>query len=139
MAVLVGLAAQRMRLPLTVVLAVSGIIATQLGLDLALVEVLSGEGFKELLVNLFLPILVFEAALGLSTREFMRNLVAITALATVALLISTAFVGFSLVWALAIPLAGLIGTDPVELVILVAIVSSIGVPRKMMCSLRSRE
>ena len=36
MAVLVGLAAQRMRLPLTVVLAVSGIIATQLGLIILL-------------------------------------------------------------------------------------------------------
>ncbi len=136
MAVLVGLAAQRMRLPLTVVLAVSGIIATQLGLDLALVEVLSGEGFKELLVNLFLPILVFEAALGLSTREFMRNLVAITALATVALLISTAFVGASLVWALTIPLAAALlfgalisATDPVAVI---AVFREVGVSRRLL-------
>ena len=135
-AVLVGLLAQRMRLPLTVVLAVAGIIATQLGLDLALVEVLSGEGFQELLVNLFLPILVFEAALGLSTREFMRNLVAITALATVALLISTVLVGASLVATLAIPLAAALlfgalisATDPVAVV---AVFRELGVSRRLL-------
>jgi CPA1 family monovalent cation:H+ antiporter len=135
-AVIVGLAAQRMRLPLTVVLAVAGILATQLGADLALVEVLSGEGFKELLVNLFLPILVFEAALGLSTREFMRNLVAITALATVALLISTALVGASLVWALAIPLVSALlfgslisATDPVAVI---AVFREVGVSRRLL-------
>ena len=135
-AVLVGLAAQRLRLPLTVVLAVAGLIATQLGVDLALVEVLGGEGFKELLVNLFLPILVFEAAVTLSTREFMRNLVAITALATVALLISTVFVGVSLVWALAIPLAAALlfgalisATDPVAVI---AVFREVGVSRRLL-------
>jgi CPA1 family monovalent cation:H+ antiporter len=135
-AVLVGLAAQRLRLPLTVVLAVAGLLATQLGVDLALVEVLGGEGFKELLVNLFLPILVFEAAVTLSTREFMRNLVAITALATVALLISTAFVGLSLVWALAIPLAAALlfgalisATDPVAVI---AVFREVGVSRRLL-------
>lgn len=135
-AVLVGLLAQRMHLPLTVVLAVAGIIATQLGLDLALVEVLGGEGFQELLVNLFLPILVFEAALGLSTREFMRNLVAISALATVALLISTVLVGYSLVATLAIPLAAALlfgalisATDPVAVV---AVFRELGVSRRLL-------
>jgi CPA1 family monovalent cation:H+ antiporter len=135
-AVLVGLAAQRLRLPLTVVLAVAGLLATQLGVDLALVEVLGGEGFKELLVNLFLPILVFEAAVTLSTREFMRNLVAITALATVALLISTLFVGVSLVWTLAIPLAAALlfgalisATDPVAVI---AVFREVGVSRRLL-------
>ncbi len=135
-AVLVGLLAQRMRLPLTVVLAVAGIIATQLGIDLALVEVLNGEGFQELLVNFFLPILVFEAALGLSTREFMRNLVAITALATVALLISTVLVGYSLVATLAVPVAAALlfgslisATDPVAVV---AVFRDLGVSRRLL-------
>jgi monovalent cation:H+ antiporter, CPA1 family len=136
MAVIVGLLAQRARLPLTVVLAVAGILATQLGLDLALVDVLGGEGFKELLVNLFLPILVFEAALTLSTREFMRNLVAITALATVALLISAALVGWSLVATLGIPLAAALlfgalisATDPVAVV---AVFRELGVSRRLL-------
>lgn len=135
-AVLVGLAAARLRLPLTVVLAVAGLLASRLGVDLALVEVLSGEGFKELLVNLFLPILVFEAAVTLSTREFMRNLVSITALATVALLISTAFVGVSLVWTLAIPVASALlfgalisATDPVAVI---AVFREVGVSRRLL-------
>jgi CPA1 family monovalent cation:H+ antiporter len=135
-AVFVGLAASRMRLPLTVVLAVAGMLATEFGIDLALVEVLSGEGFKELLVNLFLPILVFEAAIGLSTREFMRNLVAITALATVALLIATALVGYSLVATLAIPVAAALlfgalisATDPVAVI---AVFRDLGVSRRLL-------
>ncbi len=135
-AVLVGLFAQRIRLPLTVVLAVAGMLATALGLDLALVEVLDGEGFKELLVNLFLPILVFEAAVSLSTREFMRNLAAITALATIALLISAALVGYSLVAALAVPVAAALlfgalisATDPVAVV---AVFRDLGVSRRLL-------
>jgi CPA1 family monovalent cation:H+ antiporter len=135
-AVFVSLAAARMRLPLTVVLAVAGMLATELGLDLALIEVLSGEGFKELLVNLFLPILVFEAALGLSTREFMRNLVAITALATVALLIATALVGYSLVATMALPVAAALlfgalisATDPVAVI---AVFRELGVSRRLL-------
>ncbi|MGA7688689.1 MAG: sodium:proton antiporter [Jiangellales bacterium] len=135
-AVLVGLFAQKIRLPLTVVLAVAGMLATTLGLDLALIEVLDGEGFKELLVNLFLPILVFEAAVTLSTREFMRNLAAITALATIALLISAALVGSSLVAALAIPVAAALlfgalisATDPVAVV---AVFRELGVSRRLL-------
>lgn len=135
-AVLVGLFAQRLRLPLTVVLAVAGILATQLGLDIALVGLLEGEGFKELLVNLFLPVLVFEAALGLSTREFMRNLVAIAALATVAVVISAALVGYGLVFALSLPLAAALlfgtlisATDPVAVV---AVFRDLGVSRRLL-------
>ncbi len=135
-AVLVGLLAQRIHLPLTVVLAVAGILATQLGIDLALLDLLSGEGFEELLVNLFLPVLVFEAALGLSTREFMRNLVAIAALATVALVISAVLVGYGLVLTLTLPLAGALlfgtlisATDPVAVV---AVFRELGVSRRLL-------
>ncbi|MQA62737.1 MAG: hypothetical protein GEU86_14875 [Actinophytocola sp.] len=76
-------------------------------------QLVTGAGLKELLVNLFLPILIFEAALGLSTREFMRNLVAITALATVALVISAALVGVGLSLVLGMPIlvALLFGAD----------------------------
>ncbi|CAN5849262.1 hypothetical protein BH20ACT6_BH20ACT6_13170 [soil metagenome] len=135
-AVLVGLFAQRIHIPLTVVLAVAGIIVVELGFDLAVAEFVSGAGLKELLVNLFLPILIFEAALGLSTREFMRNLVAITALATVALVISAVLVGFGLHYALGIPLvvALLFGslisaTDPVAVV---AVFRELGVPKRLL-------
>ncbi|HEU4489854.1 MAG TPA: sodium:proton antiporter [Jiangellales bacterium] len=135
-AVLVGLLAQRVHIPLTVVLALAGMLVTELGVDLALMDLLGGEGFKELLVNLFLPILIFEAALGLSTREFMRNLLAITALATVALAISAVLVGFGLNLGLGIPLAAALlfgalisATDPVAVV---AIFRELGVPKRLL-------
>jgi monovalent cation:H+ antiporter, CPA1 family len=135
-AVLVGLLAQRVHIPLTVVLALAGMLVTQLGVDLALMDLLGGEGFKELLVNLFLPILIFEAALGLSTREFMRNLLAITALATVALAISAVLVGFGLNLGLGIPLAAALlfgalisATDPVAVV---AIFRELGVSKRLL-------
>lgn len=135
-AVLVALVTQRVNIPLTVVLAVVGLIVVQLQPDLSVAQMVQGEGLQELLVNLFLPILIFEAALGLSTREFMRNLVSITALATVALLISAALVGIGLHYLLDMPVmvALLFGvlisaTDPVAVV---AIFREVGVPKRLL-------
>jgi CPA1 family monovalent cation:H+ antiporter len=136
-AVIIGLVAQRINIPLTVVLAIAGLLVSELGADdLAVMQLLGGEGFKELLVNLFLPILIFEAALALSTREFMRNLVAIGALATVALAISAALVGLGLRFGLGIPLAAALlfgalisATDPVAVV---AVFRELGVPKRLL-------
>lgn len=135
-AVLVGMLTQRFHIPLTVVLAVAGILVVELGTPLAVAGLLTGEGFRELLVNLFLPILIFEAALELSTREFMRNLVAITALATVALLIAATLVGFGLNLWLGMPLvvallfgALISATDPVAVV---SVFREVGVPRRLL-------
>jgi len=135
-AVLVGLVTQRVHIPLTVVLAVFGLIVVQLQPNLAVAQMVQGEGLKELLVNLFLPILIFEAALGLSTREFMRNLVSITALASVALVISAAVVGVALHYLLGFPVlvALLFGvlisaTDPVAVV---AVFREVGVPKRLL-------
>jgi CPA1 family monovalent cation:H+ antiporter len=135
-AVLIGLFAEKVHIPFTVVLAVAGLIIVELGSDLAVGDMVAGEGFKELLVNVFLPILIFEAALGLSTREFMRNIVAITALATVALVISAAIVGVGLHYGLGIPLVAALlfgalisATDPVAVV---AIFRELGVPKRLL-------
>lgn len=135
-AVLVGLLAQRMRIPLTVVLALTGLLVVEVASDLALLRILEGEGFQELLINLFLPILIFEAAIGLSTREFMRNLVPIVALATVALVISAALVGVGLNFALGVPLAAALlfgvlisATDPVAVV---AVFRELGVSKRLL-------
>jgi monovalent cation:H+ antiporter, CPA1 family len=43
-AVLVAMATRRIHLPLTVVLAVAGLLASELGADLAVAELLAGEG-----------------------------------------------------------------------------------------------
>src|ERR687898_1206553 len=135
-AVLVGLLALRINIPLTVVLAVTGLVVSEAGMDLQVTGLVRGEGFKELLFNLFLPILIFEAALGLSTREFMRNLLAITALATVALVISAALVGIGLNLILGVPLVAALlfgalisATDPVAVV---AVFRELGVPKRLL-------
>jgi monovalent cation:H+ antiporter, CPA1 family len=135
-AVLVGLLTQRVHIPLTVVLAVAGILIVEAGAPLAVAGLLAGDGFRDLLVNLFLPILIFEAALELSIREFMRNLVAITALATVALLIAATLVGFGLNLWLGMPLvvallfgALISATDPVAVI---AIFRDVGVPKRLL-------
>ena len=135
-AVLVAMVTRRIHIPLTVVLAVAGLLASELGPDLAVAGLLTGEGFKELLVDIFLPILIFEAALGLSTREFMRNLLAIVVLASVALVISTALVGAALTLALGVPLLAALlfgalisATDPVAVV---AVSRELGVPKRLL-------
>ena len=135
-AVVLGIVAQRVRIPLTVVLAVIGFTASSLGLSLALERQLAGEGFEEVLVFLFLPILVFQAVLGLSVRSFLSNLGPILALALVALGISTALVGFALRVGLDLPLASALvfgalisATDPVAVV---AVFREVGVPGRLL-------
>ena len=130
-AVLLGILAKRVRLPLTVVLAVVGF-----GAGAVLENPLQGEVFKETVVFLFLPVLVFEAALGLSTRAFFGNLLPILVLAVPALIVSAGVVGAALVVGLGVPLAaaGVFGvlisaTDPVAVV---AVFRELGVPRRLL-------
>ena len=137
-AVFIGIVARRFRIPVTVVLAVGGfLVAWAAGDDaLPLVESLYGEQFAETVVNLFLPILIFEATINLSTRDFLRNLGPILVLATVALAISATLVGFSLHWGLGISLASAMlfgvlisATDPVAVL---AVFKNLGVPRRLL-------
>jgi len=135
-AVVVGLLAKRVRIPVTVVLAVVGFLASSLGGSLALERQLKGEGFEEVLVFVFLPVLVFQAVLGLSVRSFFSNLGPILALALVALGISTALVGVALRYGLDIPLTSALvfgalisATDPVAVV---AIFREVGVPGRLL-------
>jgi len=137
-AVFIGIVARRFRIPVTVVLAVGGFLfAWAAGSEaLPLVESLYGEQFAETVVNLFLPILIFEATLALSTRDFLRNLGPILVLATVALAISAALVGFSLHYALGITLGSALlfgvlisATDPVAVL---GVFRKLGVPRRLL-------
>ena len=132
-AVLVGRVARAVHLPLTVVLAVVGVGAAALGIDAELVE---GEAFEQVLVTVFLPVLVFAAALGLSTRAFLRDLAPIAVLATVALLVSALLVAVAVGPLLGLPFAvallfGVItaATDPVAVV---AVFQKLGVPRRLL-------
>ncbi len=135
-AVLIGVLIRKLHIPLTVVLAVAGLIVSEAGADLAITDLISGEGFEGLVLNLLLPVLIFEAALMLSTREFMRNLVPIGALATVALAVSAVVVGLSmnLTTSLSMTVALLFGviisaTDPVAVV---SVFREVGVSHRLL-------
>jgi CPA1 family monovalent cation:H+ antiporter len=135
-AVLLGALARRVNLQLTVVLAVVGFLAGWLGEPLGIESPLQGEEFEEVLVFIFLPALVFAAALGLSTRAFFRNLGPILVLAVVALGISAVLVGVALNVGLGISLAAALlfgalisATDPVAVV---AIFRELGVPERLL-------
>lgn len=132
-AVLLGILARRVHIPLTVILALVGFLAGWLS-DLQ--SPIQGERFEEVLVFAFLPVLIFEAAFGLSTRAFFRNLVSIIVLAVPALAISTIVVGLVLHLGLSTPLvpallfgALISATDPVAVV---AIFRELGVPRRLL-------
>ncbi len=135
-AVVLGLLASRVGLQLTVVLVVVGFVARLLGDSAGLESPLQGEGFEEVVVFLFLPILIFEAALGLSVRAFFRNLGPILVLAVVAVLISAVLVGAALAVVLGTPLAAALlfgalisATDPVAVV---AVFRELGVPERLL-------
>ena len=65
-AALIGIVARRVGIPVTVVLALCGFLVAWAGGDktLELVASLRGEAFKETVIYLFLPALVFEAAMA---------------------------------------------------------------------------
>jgi CPA1 family monovalent cation:H+ antiporter len=135
LAVLLGLVARRIGVPLSVVLVVVGFLAAAVGLTPE-VGRLEGEAFEEVVVFLFLPVLVFAAALGIDLRAFVRNLGAILALAVVAFLVAAVLVGLTLHWVLgtALAVAFLFGalisaTDPVAVV---AVFREVGVPRRLL-------
>ncbi len=135
LAVLLGLLARRVRVPLTVVLVVVGVLASSAGL-VPTVARLEGEVFESVVVFGFLPVLVFAAALGIDLRAFVGNLGAIVALAVVAFSLSAVLVGLALhvVLGTALVVAFLFGvlisaTDPVAVV---AIFRQLGVPRRLL-------
>jgi CPA1 family monovalent cation:H+ antiporter len=107
-----------------------------LGGPLGIENPLRGEQFEEVLVFAFLPVLIFAAALGISTRAFFRNLGPILVLAIIAFGISAVLVGLALYFGLAIPLTAALlfgalisATDPVAVV---AIFRQLGVPERLL-------
>jgi len=127
----VALLAKRLRLPYTVVLVVAGLVvswlnglgdATKLGIDIQL--------SPELLLQLFLPILLFEAAFHVDLTEFLENKRAILFLAIpgviVGMLLTTVLfvpaaqvIGINLKWQVALLIAAMLAaTDPISVVAL---------------------
>lgn len=145
LAVLMLPAAKRLNFPYTVLLAVVGCILGFLGLidEPGRYGILSDflqslhafEITSEAVLFIFLPALVFEAALAIDVRRLFEDIGPILLLAVVGLLISTFFVGYSL-WAfsnltlVACLLLGAIvsATDPVAVV---AIFKDLGAPKRL--------
>ncbi|MBI5828462.1 MAG: cation:proton antiporter, partial [Chloroflexi bacterium] len=125
---LVALAVQRLRVPYTVALVVVGLLITfQSPLEINLTP--------ELILALFVPPLVFEAAFHLNFAELRRNLPQILVLAVPGVILTTLIIGGVIAWAtpLSLPVALVFGaliaaTDPVAVV---ALFRTLGVPKRL--------
>jgi CPA1 family monovalent cation:H+ antiporter len=125
---LVAIAVRRLRIPYTVALVVAGLLITfQSPLHVQLTP--------ELILALFVPPLVFEAAFHLHLGELRRTLWPILILAIPGVILSTLIVGGLLAWLTPLSLAAALlfgalisATDPVAVV---ALFRSLGVPKRL--------
>ena len=125
---LVAIAVQRLRIPYTVALVVVGLLITfqsPVKFDLT----------PELVLTLFVPPLVFEAAFHLNVNHLRKNFKAILVLAVPGVILSTIIIGWivSIGTTLALPVALVFGaliaaTDPVAVV---ALFRKLGVPKRL--------
>ena len=125
---LVAIAVRRLRVPYTVALVVVGLfITSQSPLEINLTP--------ELILTLFVPPLVFEAAFHINFAELRRNLPWILMLAVPGVILTMLVVGGIVFWAtpLALPVAMVFGaliaaTDPVAVV---ALFRTLGTPKRL--------
>ena len=125
---IVAIAVRRLRIPYTVALVVVGLLITfQQPLDIDLTP--------ELILSLFVPPLVFEAAFHIEFRELRRNLFPILGLAIPGVLITTFLVGVIVSYFLDIPIfvalvfgALISATDPVAVV---SLFKALGAPKRL--------
>ena len=125
---LVAIAVRRLHIPYTVALVVVGLLLT----TQSTVKI---ELTPELILALFVPPLVFEAAFHLNFTELRRNLTSILVLAVPGVILTTLIVGGLLVFgtSLSLPVALVFGdliaaTDPVAVV---ALFRLLGVPKRL--------
>lgn len=125
---IVAIVVRRFRIPYTVALVVVGLLITfQSPIEIRLTP--------ELILALFVPPLVFEAAFQLNASEFVRNLPRILLFAVPGVVITMLIVGGIIAWMtpLGLPLALIFGaitaaTDPVAVV---ALFRTLGVPKRL--------
>jgi CPA1 family monovalent cation:H+ antiporter len=125
----VAVAVRRLRIPYTVALVVAGLLIT-------IQTTLKFELTPELILALFVPPLVFEAAFHLNLQELRRNLPAILLLAVPGVILTMFIIGGILSFSikLSLPIALLFGaliaaTDPVAVV---ALFRTLGVPKRLL-------
>ena len=127
-ATIVGILARRSRMPYTVGLVI-------VGAGLAIFQGLHVELEPELILGIFVPPLIFEAAFHLPIVSLRRNIVPILVLATVGVLTTTFLVGGIVSLGAGIPLSLAIifgsiiaATDPVAVI---ALFKTLGVPKRL--------
>jgi CPA1 family monovalent cation:H+ antiporter len=125
---LVAMAVRRFRVPYTVALVVVGLLITSQ-------TALKFELTSELILALFVPPLVFEAAFHLNIRDLRRSLPGILLLAVPGVILTTIIIAVILTLgiSLPLPLALLFGTlmaatDPVSIV---SLFRTLGVPKRL--------
>ena len=125
---IVAIAVRRLRIPYTVALVLVGLVIT-------FQSTFKFELTPELILALFVPPLVFEAAFHLNFQELRRNLPAILLLAVPGVILTTFIIGGLLAFGikLSLPVALVFGsliaaTDPVAVV---ALFRSLGMPRRL--------
>jgi CPA1 family monovalent cation:H+ antiporter len=125
---IVAIAVRRLRIPYTVALVIVGLLIT-------FQSAFTFELTPELILGLFVPPLVFEAAFHLDIRELRRNFTAILLLAVPGVILTTFVIGGVLVFGikLSLPIALLFGaliaaTDPVAVI---ALFRTLGVPKRL--------
>ena len=125
---IVAIAVRRLRVPYTVALVL-------VGLALTLPQPIQVDLTPELILALFVPPLVFEAAFHLNVSLLRHNLPTILMLAVPGVLVTTFVVGGLVAWglALSLPVALVFGaliaaTDPVAVV---AVFRTLGVPKRL--------
>lgn len=128
LAVLVGIAAVRLRVPYTIGLVL-------IGLVLALSSPVEVNISPSLILALLVPPLIFEAAVHLNFRDLRNNLAPILALAVPGVIFTTIIVGAIVTWGtgLALPVTLVFGalvsaTDPVSVV---SLFRAMGVPKRL--------
>lgn len=133
---LLAVATRGGHVPLTLLLVIVGFACGEIARGADVELPIEGREFEEVLVFVFLPVLVFEAALALSARVFMRNLVPILFLAIGALGVSAALVGLAVNAGLGVPIATALvfgalisATDPVAVT---AVFRELGVPQRLL-------
>lgn len=125
---LVALVVRRLRIPYTVALVVVGLLITfQQSQKISLTP--------ELILSLFIPPLVFEAAFHLEFKSLRENWLTIIGLAIPGVLLTTAIVGAIVSWGVGISLTGglvfgalIAATDPVAVV---ALFKALGAPKRL--------
>lgn len=125
---IVAIVVRRLRIPYTVALVIVGLLIT-------FQSAFTFELTPELILALFVPPLVFEAAFHLNIQELRRNLPAILLLAIPGVILTMFIIGGLLVFSikLSLPIALLFGaliaaTDPVAVI---ALFRTLGVPKRL--------